>query len=143
MQLGNGGTSGSIVGDISDDGALVFNRSDTLSLGGIISGSGTVRQAGTGTTILTGANSYAGGTFLDAGILQVAADGNLGAAAGGLIFDGGTLQTTASFATARNATLGAAGGVFQVDASTVLTDSGVITGAGALTKAGTGTFEPD
>lgn len=32
LQLGNGGTSGSIVGDVVNNGALAFNRSDTLTL---------------------------------------------------------------------------------------------------------------
>ena len=60
LQLGNGGTAGSIVGDVTDDGALVFDRSDVQSFAGVISGSGTVTQAGTGTTILTGTNTLHG-----------------------------------------------------------------------------------
>ena len=58
LNLGNGGTSGSIVGDVVDDGLLAFNRSDTLVLPGVISGSGYVGQYGTGTTVLTGDNTY-------------------------------------------------------------------------------------
>ena len=55
LQLGNGGTSGSIVGDVSDDGRLVFDRADTFTFGGMIFGTGSVAQIGTGTTVLTGA----------------------------------------------------------------------------------------
>ncbi len=40
LQLGNGGTSGSITGDVADNGALAFDRSDVVSFGGAISGSG-------------------------------------------------------------------------------------------------------
>src|SRR5580765_4519946 len=62
LQLGNGGSSGSVVGDITDNAALVINRSDSVTLAGVISGSGTLTQAGSGTTILTANNTYAGGT---------------------------------------------------------------------------------
>lgn len=31
LQLGNGGTSGSIVGDVTDNGTLAFDRSDTVT----------------------------------------------------------------------------------------------------------------
>ncbi|MDX8497990.1 autotransporter outer membrane beta-barrel domain-containing protein [Mesorhizobium sp. VK4C] len=140
LQLGNGGASGSIVGNVVDNGALVFNRNNALSFGEVISGSGTVTQAGAGTTTLTGTNSYAGGTSFSAGILQVAADANLGAAPGDLTFNGGTLKTTATFTTSRNATLNAGGGTILVDAGTTLTEGGGITGAGTLTKAGGGTL---
>ncbi|MBB3146160.1 outer membrane autotransporter protein [Phyllobacterium trifolii] len=80
LQLGNGGTSGSIVGDIVNNGALIFNRSGTLALSGRISGTGTVDQNGSGTTVLTGLNSYTGTTTLNAGSLFI--NGNQGAASG-------------------------------------------------------------
>jgi fibronectin-binding autotransporter adhesin len=80
LQLGNGSTSGSITGNVTDNGALVFDRSDTYSFGGVISGSGTVTQQGTGVTVLTGNNSYAGNTAVNAGTLIV--DGNQSVAAG-------------------------------------------------------------
>ena len=73
LQLGNGGTTGSIVGDVVDNGTLVFNRSASFAFGGVISGTGSVSQIGTGTTFLTGSNTYAGGTNLNGGILAVRA----------------------------------------------------------------------
>ncbi len=48
LQLGNGGASGSIVGDVTDNGALAFDRSDVVSFDGTISGSGSVSQIGAG-----------------------------------------------------------------------------------------------
>ena len=62
LQLGNGGMSGSIIGNVADGGTLSFNRSDTVAFPGLISGTGTVKQIGSGTTILSGANTYTGGT---------------------------------------------------------------------------------
>jgi autotransporter-associated beta strand protein len=78
LQLGNGGTSGSIVGNVVDNGVFQVNRSDVFSFGGVISGTGSFRQIGTGTTILTGINSYSGGTTIAAGTLAAGADNNLG-----------------------------------------------------------------
>ncbi|MBO9697028.1 MAG: autotransporter-associated beta strand repeat-containing protein [Sphingopyxis sp.] len=137
LQLGNGGTTGSIVGDVVDNGVLAFDRSDIVTFSGVVSGSGAVRQIGGGTTVLSGINSYAGGTSFLGGILQVSADANLGNAAGGLTFAGGTLRTTASFASARNSSLTGAGTILT-DAGTTLALNGLISGAGSLTKSGTG-----
>jgi autotransporter-associated beta strand protein len=135
LQLGDGGMSGSIKGDITDNGMLAFKRSDTFTFDGEISGLGAVKQIGTGTTVLTGDNSYSGGTTITVGALRISKDGNLGAAAGGLTLDGGTLNTTATFASARATTLGAGGGTFAVDSGTTLTMNSAIAGPGALTKA--------
>ena len=71
LQLGNGGTSGSIFGNVVNNGTFAINRSDTYSFGGAISGGGAVVQMGPGTTILTGTNSYSGGTAINAGVLAV------------------------------------------------------------------------
>ena len=137
LQLGNGGTTGSIVGNVVDNGLLVFNRSDLVNFGGTISGNGAVRHIGSGTTVLSGVNSYAGGTSFLGGTLQVSADTNLGAAAGGLDFSGGTLRTTASFASARSSSLTGAGTILT-DAGTNFALNGLISGAGGLTKSGAG-----
>jgi fibronectin-binding autotransporter adhesin len=58
LQLGAGGTTGSILGDVVNNGTLGFNRSNSYTFGGDISGTGEVNQIGTGTTILTGTNNY-------------------------------------------------------------------------------------
>ena len=49
LQLGNATATGSIVGNIIDNGVLQFNRTDAgLNLTGNITGTGSVVQAGTG-----------------------------------------------------------------------------------------------
>ncbi|WP_158515151.1 autotransporter outer membrane beta-barrel domain-containing protein [Bordetella sp. H567] len=71
LQIGDGGTSGSIAGGVLNSGSLVFNRSDALTMDGLIQGSGTLTQAGTGTTVLTAANTYTGDTLVKGGTLAV------------------------------------------------------------------------
>jgi outer membrane autotransporter protein len=139
LQLGNGGASGSILGNVTDNGTFAINRGDTFTFGGVISGSGAFAQIGPGTTILTAANTYAGGTAINAGVLAVAADANLGAASGGLAFGGGTLQFLSGFTTNRAVTLNAGGGTFDTNGNSA-TLAGVIGGSGGLTKMGDGTL---
>ncbi|WP_225421126.1 autotransporter-associated beta strand repeat-containing protein [Sphingomonas parva] len=69
VQIGNGGTTGTLGGPIVNNAFLIINRSDALTLAGPISGTGMVFHNGTGTTTLTGANSYSGGTRVSAGRL--------------------------------------------------------------------------
>ncbi|MDQ0621961.1 autotransporter family protein [Paraburkholderia graminis] len=82
LQIGNGGTSGSIVGDVTNDGTLAFDRSDSFRFDGVVSGTGSVNQVGTGTTVLTAANSYTGATNVMAGTLAVGDETHAGASAG-------------------------------------------------------------
>ena len=70
LQIGDGGNRGSIPdGPIKDEGALVFNRSDEITRNGIISGNGTLTQAGSGALTLRGNNTYSGGTLVKSGTL--------------------------------------------------------------------------
>nr|WP_234903066.1 autotransporter-associated beta strand repeat-containing protein [Ensifer adhaerens] len=117
LQLGNGGASGSIIGNVVNDGALAFNRSDAFSFAGAISGSGAVRQIGTGTTILTGSNSYTGGTTISAGTLQLGNGGATGSITGNVVN----------------------GGVLAFNRSDTFTFSGAISGNGAVQQIGSGT----
>ena len=51
LQIGNGGASGSIIGDVANAGTLAFNRSGALTFGGVISGTGERSASmGSGTT---------------------------------------------------------------------------------------------
>ena len=64
------GDSSSLQGNIADNAALVFDQGIDGSFAGVISGAGTVTKQGAGTLILSGANSYTGGTLISAGTLQ-------------------------------------------------------------------------
>ncbi len=111
------------------------NSGTSSTLTGVVSGPGSFTITGNGNLSLTGANTYAGGTFLNAGTLNVMGAGNLGT--GGLTFNGGTLQNGAAFTFLRDITLNPYGGTWDNNTfdSTL---SGVISGPGTLTKAGHG-----
>lgn len=115
LQLGAGGTTGSILGDVSDSGTLVFDRSDAVLFPGIISGSGSLDQIGANTLTLSGSNTYAGGTTIGAGAaLQLGTGGGAGSIPGD-VTDNGTL-------------------IF--DRSDTVLFPGAISGSGALTQMG-------
>ncbi|MDH2384437.1 autotransporter-associated beta strand repeat-containing protein [Bradyrhizobium sp. CER78] len=117
LQLGDGGTTGSITGSVTNNGVLAFNRSDNSVFAGAISGSGSVQQLGAGTTVLTGANTFGGGTTIAAGTLQLGNGGTSGSILGN-VQDQGTLA---------------------FDRSNTLIFTGCISGAGALAQIGAGT----
>lgn len=107
-------------------GSVITNNSmgDTVSL----------VHSGTGTTVLTGVNTYTGNTYLVGGTLQISQDANLGSstAASTLYLNGGTLRTTESFElnANRGIVLGGDGGAIETTAGTTLTYSGLISGEG-------------
>ena len=121
LQLGAGGTSGSILGNVADNGTLAFNRSDTVSFRGVISGTGLVNQIGSGTTVLTGNNSYGGATTVSAGSLFV--NGDQSAATGATNVGGGAMLGG----------IGTIGGNVSVANGVTLAPGGVGGGIGTLT----------
>ncbi|CBJ81699.1 putative Outer membrane autotransporter barrel [Xenorhabdus bovienii str. Jollieti] len=78
LTLGDGHTTGSIFSDINNEGRLNFNHSDKTTYSHIISGTGSVHQVGSGTTLLTGENTYTGETKIDSGTLQLGDNGTTG-----------------------------------------------------------------
>lgn len=100
LTLGNGttGNDGTIAGTsgVANEGTLAFNRFGSATSNYLISGTGSVTMSGPGTQILTAANTYSGGTTVNAGTLQI--------------------TTTAGDANTGNFTLG--GGKFQVNLGT-------------------------
>ena len=138
LQLGNGGAIGSVAGSITANGTLAINRSGTLTLNHAISGTGGFSQTGTGTTILTANNTYGGGTQVNAGVLSVQSDSNLGDASGAVTFGGGTFKNTAAITTGRTFYANASNSTFQTDADLVITTP--VQGSGNLIKTGAATL---
>lgn len=72
LQIGNGGTTGGVGNNgIINNAALRVNRSNAYTLANVITGTGTVTQAGSGTTTMTQANTYSGLTTVSVGTLLV------------------------------------------------------------------------
>ncbi|MBO3275835.1 autotransporter outer membrane beta-barrel domain-containing protein [Pseudomonas schmalbachii] len=116
LQLGDGGTSGSVAGDIVNDAALVFDRSDAVTYAGVISGSGALIKNGAELLVLAGNNTYSGLTTINGGILQLGDGGASGSVAGDIANDGALV----------------------FDRSDAVTYAGAIGGSGSLTKNGAG-----
>jgi len=71
LQIGNTGTTGSLTGNIVNNSALVFNRTNQTIVNNVISGTGTLQQNGNSLLVLTGANTYTGATIVSRGALQI------------------------------------------------------------------------
>ncbi len=163
--LGNGGTvnlaegttlsftaGGTYTHDVTVTGDPIFDTNgNTVTENGQITDGGSpppgeVVVTGGGTLVLgNAANSYSGGTtVIEGSTVSVAADGDLGAAAGGVTLGdattGGTLATTASFDSARDGDAGDGGGTVDTAGGVTTGLSGDHGGAGALTKTGAGTL---
>jgi autotransporter-associated beta strand protein len=97
IQVGNGGTTGSVsVDNVTDNGTLVFDRSDSVAAGNLISGTGFVIQEGSGTLTLGDTNFYTGDTVLSNGTLIVSGQSSPNGVSetGNLDIDGTSLATT-------------------------------------------------
>ena len=120
--LGGSDTAGTIVTPTiafgAGTGAINFNQVDTATLTSSISGNGKVQQLGVGTTILTGDNTYSGGTTISAGALQVGNGGTSGSLGSGAVTDNASLI---------------------VNRSDAVSIANVISGTGSFTQAGDGT----
>ena len=118
LQLGNGGTTGSIIGNVVNNGALIFNRPDPATFGGVISGQGNVQQNGSGTTVLTANNTYTGGTIINTGTLQLGNGGTTGSIVGNVLNNG----------------------ILAFNRSDIVSFGGFLSGTGALAQLGSGTL---
>ena len=126
LSVGAGGTTGSLAGTITTNGALVFNRSDATTFTDTIAGSGSLTKAGEGRLTLTRANTLTGPTTVLGGVLQLA-NGSALAASRLVVVAGGTGEV-APFTTTSVAGLDLATGNGLMDVT-----SGALTITGGLT----------
>lgn len=94
LQVGNGGTSGYILGTVSDYGNLTFNESGTTIFNGTINGPGTLTQAGSGTLLITATQNHYGGSTVNSGSTVQLGNGALadsGSLGNGIVTNNGTV----------------------------------------------------
>ena len=140
VQLGNGGTAGTIVGGVTigSGATLAVNRSDALTLAGNLTGAGVLSKAGAGTLTLSGSNDFSGGTTVTSGAVAVDAVSRLGS--GALTLNGGRLTYTGGVGTLASGSIGASGGTFDVGTGGDLTITSLTGTANSLVKEGAGTL---
>lgn len=88
LQIGSGGTTGSISGNVANNGALAFNRVNDYVFSGAISGTGSVVHQGSSILTLNGSNTYTGGTTIDVGTLQIGSGATTGSILGDVVNNG-------------------------------------------------------
>ncbi len=133
LLVGNGGTTGIIgTGPITDNAALVFNRSDVVTVANTVTGTGTLEQAGTGALNLTSGGNRLGDTIVSAGELYV---GTTPFTASTFRATGGTLLagTSAALGTGMLPALDLDGGTAAVRMSTASSDRIVVSGTNGFT----------
>ena len=148
LSAGNGTQT---VGTLSGAGAVDIGANLTTlggatdgTFSGSIVGSGSVDKVGAGTETLTGANTYTGGTTIDAGTLALGAGGSLAAngtvtlAAAGARFDisGGGNQTIGALSGVAGTTVDLGAQTLSVAGNGTANFGGVLAGTGGFTLAG-------
>lgn len=118
------GNTLNLQGAIQDDAAILFNQSFDGIFNGTITGTGSLTKSGTGAVVLTGPQTYSGGTVVTAGAL-VGDDTSL---RGGIV-------NNAQVVFAQAAT-GVYAGVMSGSGTLVKTGAGTLTLTGANTYAG-------
>ena len=122
---------------------ITQNSTNPVTFSGVISSSlsDTVLISGTGTLVLSGANTFEGLVLSDIDTLSISADNNLGNASNFLTLSNSTLNTTATFSTDRSVSLvGTAEFDTNVGTTFTVSATGALFGTGGLTKSGTGTL---
>jgi autotransporter-associated beta strand protein len=130
LSVGNGGTAGSLSGDISFAGgkALVFNRSDASTYGGDISGDGTLTKLGAGALTLTGSSTFTGQTTVSSGTLILDSASALGPSSAVVVASGATLQANQLIRIGYIDSQGTVVGGENLSATLTVTNSGSIGG---------------
>ncbi|HSU52750.1 MAG TPA: autotransporter-associated beta strand repeat-containing protein, partial [Candidatus Dormibacteraeota bacterium] len=104
LQVGAGGTSGSLGSSaVNDNGALIFNRSDNVTVANAINGSGTVTKNNNNVLTLSASNTYAAGLTVNSGTVRIsntngAGTGTISVNSGGIAVFGVALTNAITLA---------------------------------------------
>ncbi|MEI9898084.1 MAG: autotransporter-associated beta strand repeat-containing protein [Chthoniobacter sp.] len=109
-------------------GTLGANTGLTLTINSDITGVGMLTSAGSGAVLLTGANTYSGGTTLSSGTLQLGSDGAL--STGTVVVAGGGLQAVGAARSLSNPFSLKSTGSVTGSLDLAITGTSTITGSG-------------
>lgn len=144
LQIGNGGTTGSIAGDLLNNSAIDFNRSNNFSFNKVISGTGSLNKRGAGIMTLNGVATYTGGTSVQQGTLRLGGSDRLAATGSLFLFSTGTFDLNGFNQTVSDlsgpGTVAAGTGTFTAGGTNNRTFAGTLTGSGAFVKQGSGSL---
>ncbi|MES2605049.1 MAG: autotransporter domain-containing protein, partial [Pseudomonadota bacterium] len=128
---------------LASGGGGIGSNGHTVTLSGVVSGAGALSKLDNGTLILTGTNTYSGGTIVTGGILRLGTGGTVGS--GPVTVAGGTFDTGGQSLNGSNLTgtggtinFGAGGIVFNPTGNQTMGSN--LTGNGGLVKTGSGTL---
>lgn len=144
VRIGDGGTSGTLLGDLHFNSKIVFNRSDDFTYAGVLSGVGSFLKEGAGTLTLTGASTFMADAVINQGAVVV--DDADGLAAASLVEIGvdGAVKFTGQNNHINNlygaGNLAIAGGQLSLFQNVGGNLSGVISGSGSFSKSGAGSL---
>jgi autotransporter-associated beta strand protein len=132
LTVGSNNLNTTVSGVISDCGP---SGTDCINAGAT---GGSLVKVGTGTLVLSGTNTYTGGTTVAGGLINFNAASNFGS--GTIILNGGGLQWATGTSTdisSRLGPFGSAGATFDTNGNDV-TLASVLSGSGGMTKIGAG-----
>ncbi|NDC39355.1 MAG: hypothetical protein EBZ48_15155, partial [Proteobacteria bacterium] len=127
--LSRAGTTTFNVGVTGDAAGDLLVSAKLIDGGGV---AGSLTKTGLGTMVLSGVNTYTGGTFVNGGTLQFSSDAQLGNATSGITLNGGLLKNNNSapvIGASRTITLGSNGGYLMSGWYSNSTYLSTITGA--------------
>jgi fibronectin-binding autotransporter adhesin len=99
-----------------------FDGTGNTTVTGVVSGTGDLTKAQSGTVFLNAANTYSGGTTVSGGTLST--NNNAGFGTGAITLSGGTIASSAANTIGNAITLAGSGGISGLNVSNTVTQSG-------------------
>ena len=90
FQIGDGTSAGTVgTGEITNNGTLIINRPDAVTVGPVIGGNGAIIKLGSGAATLSSNNTYTGAVTVSAGTLKLGNSNALGSIVAGTTVEAG------------------------------------------------------